>query len=331
MSRKVQLLLFLGGAAVFAYLVARAGLAQLAANAVQTGWMFVPILLVYGLSYVCNAWAWWLMLADEPSRPPFWRTLAITVSGFSINFLTPLVNVGGEPFKVAAVAPWLGTRRAVGSVVLYQMLHTVAILLTWLTALGLALVFLPRTPLAVTAIALGAAALVALTALLLSAHRQGVLERTLNLLHRLPLLERLARVLEPWRVTLAQMDGQITDFYHRDPRRFFQALGLEYLSRCILMLEYFLILLSVGMHVGYLRAFVIGGLESIVGNVLFVFPYELGTKEGALYLLFPLLGLAPALGVYAAIVSRLRDLTWIAFGVALIWVSGHRRPVTESA
>src|SRR3989449_10800475 len=47
-----------------------------------------------------------------------------------------MVNVGGEPFKIAAVAPWLGVRRAAGSVVLYQMLHTFGMLLSFLTAGG---------------------------------------------------------------------------------------------------------------------------------------------------------------------------------------------------
>src|SRR2546427_3728654 len=105
-SRKLQLLLFLCGLGVFGYLVARIGPGTLVADAVRTGWMFVPILLLYGVVYVANGWAWWLIMADEPSRPPFWRACGITVASFSLNFLTPMVNVGGEPFKIAAVAPW---------------------------------------------------------------------------------------------------------------------------------------------------------------------------------------------------------------------------------
>src|SRR3989475_12872127 len=85
-------------------------------------------------------------MADERSRPPFWRACGITVASFSLNFLTPMVNVGGEPFKIAAVAPWLGVRRAAGSVVLYQMLHTFGMLLSFLTAVVLGAVFLPSTP-----------------------------------------------------------------------------------------------------------------------------------------------------------------------------------------
>ena len=46
MSRKLQLLLFLCGSAVFAYLVARIGVEQLLADAVRTGWLFLPIVLL---------------------------------------------------------------------------------------------------------------------------------------------------------------------------------------------------------------------------------------------------------------------------------------------
>ncbi len=324
MSRKVQLLLFLCGSAIFVYLISRIGLAQLAADAAQTGWMFVPILLLYALVYLCNTAAWWLIMADEPSRPSFWRTFTITVSGFSLNFVTPMINVGGEPFKIAAVSSWLGLRRAAGAVILYQMLHTLGLLLTWLTALALALVLLPHEPVILGAVVAATAALSGLALLLFLGHRRGGLEKLLDVLHRVPVLHRLVRKLEPKREVLAQMDQQITQFYHRNPGRFFQALGFEFVSRCVFMLEIYLICLSIGLHVGYLKAFLLGGLSSFIQNVLFVFPFEVGTKEGSLYLLFRLLGLNPALGVYTAIADRLRDMAWIAFGLALIWVSGRR-------
>jgi Lysylphosphatidylglycerol synthase TM region len=323
-SRKLQLLLFGLGAAVFAYLLARIGARQLLADAAQTGWMFAPIVLLYGVVCACNAGAWRLIMAGEPHAPSFWRTWAITVSSFSLNFMTPLVNVGGEPFKIAAVAPWIGLRRAAGSALLFQMLHTFGLLLSFLTAAVLGLAFLPRTPAIVTTLAVTVIVLTALILLLLTGHRRGGLERTLDLLHRTPLVRGLARWLEPRRPTLASLDAQITQFYHASPRRFFQALALEYASRCLFMVEYLLIAQSVGLDIGYGRAYVIGGLTQLVQNVLFVVPFELGTKEGSLYLLFQLLGLDPALGVYTAIVSRVRDFAWIGAGIGLIWLSGRR-------
>jgi len=327
-SRKLQLLVFLCGLGVFGYLIARIGAGALVADAVRTGWMFVPILLLYGVVYLANAWAWWLIMADEPSRPPFRRVCGVTVASFSLNFLTPMVNVGGEPFKIAAVAPWLGVRRAAGSVVLYQMLHTFGMLLSFLTAVVLGAVLLPPSAALLATLGVTFAALLALMLLLLTGHRRGLLEHALNLLHGVPLLDRVARRLEPRRATLALMDAQITEFYHRDPRRFLAALALEYVSRCVFMVEYLLIALSVGLHIGYFRAYVVGGLTQLVQNVLFFVPFEVGSKEGALYLLFQMLGLDPALGVYTAIVSRVRDLIWIGAGIGLVWLGG-RRPAAE--
>lgn len=324
MSRRIQLLAFALGAAVFAYLVARIGVGHLLSDAARTGWLFLPIFLLYGVVYLCNAWAWWLTMADEPSHPPFWRTYAILAAGFSLNFVTPMVNVGGEPFKIAAVAPWLGLRRAAGSVVIYQILHTLGMLLSFLTAVVLGALLLPHSGPVRASLAVSFAVLSALTLLLLTGHRRGGLERLLDVMHRIPVVDHLARRLEPKRATLAQMDEQITDFYHRRPRRFVQALVLEYVSRSIFMLEYMLIAMGVGLNITFAQAYVIGGLTSLIQNVIFIVPFEVGIKEGSLYLVFQLLGLDPGLGVYTAIVSRVRDLAWIGGGLGLVWLSGRR-------
>ncbi len=325
MSRSLQLALFSVGAAVFAYLVSRIGVGQLISDAGRTGLMFVPIVLLYALVYACTARAWQLtMRGDSPrQRPGFWRAYAVTISSGALNFLTPLINAGGEPYRVAAMAPQLGPRRAAGSVILHRMLHSFTYVLVWLSAIVLAFAILPRdTPRAVI-VALGIAAvlLLGIIALFLSAHRSGLLERILDWLHRVPVVRRLAKALEPRRATFVELDQQITEFYHRRPNRFLQAILLEYLSRCIFMLELVLIVASLGYHIGYFSAFAIGGLEAIAGNALFFVPFELGAREGAFYLLFRLFGLDPQLGVYTSIVGRVRDFAWIAAGLLLIWVT----------
>jgi len=332
MSRPLRLALFLLGAAIFGYLVAQIGVGQLISDAGRTGFMFIPILLVYALVYACSALAWRLTMGDS-RRPSFWRTFAVTISAGALNFLTPVVNAGGEAFRVAALAPWLGKRRAAGSVILHRMLNSFAYVLVWLTAVVFAFALLPReTPSAVLVI-LGVVGLVllAIIALLLSAHRSGVLERILNWTGRVPLVRRLAARLEPKRAMLMELDQQITEFYHRQPGRFVQAILLEYLSRCIFMVEIVLIVASLGYRLGYLRAFTIGGLEALAGNILFVVPFEIGAREGAYYLLFTLFGLDPQLGLYTSIVSRVRDFVWIALGLILIWTAGARTPRAAAA
>lgn len=330
MSRRLRLLLFAGGLAVFAFLLSRIGLAALVADAAKTGWVFIPILLLYGIVYVCNTGAWMLIMADEPRRPSFWRLYMVTASGFALNFVTPVVNVGGEPFKIAAVAPWLTTRRAAGSVVIHNGLRWLSFLLSWLTAVLLGFWMLPHDPLTIGLLLLTTLVTVTLTVVLLAAHRRGALARILNALHRVPLCGRLARALEPKREFLEQMDQQIAQFYQQHPGRFARALILEYLSRAVFMGEYYLIALSIGLPMGYPQAYLIGGLASLISNLLFVIPFEVGSKEGALYLLFGMLGFDPHLGVYTAIVTRLRDLAWIGAGLLLVWSAGRGAAVDPS-
>src|SRR5437667_9092551 len=185
--RRLQLALFLLGAAVFGYLIARIGVGRLVSDATRTGWMFIPIVLLYALVYACSALAWQLTMGDS-NRPSFWRTYAVLISAGALNFLTPLINAGGEPYRVAAMAPWLGKRRAAGSVILHRMLHSFTYVLVWLTAVLLAFPLLPRgTPLIVWVL-LGVVLVLILgiIALFLFAHRRGLLERFLNWIQRAP-------------------------------------------------------------------------------------------------------------------------------------------------
>ena len=329
MTRRIQLGLFVLGAALFALLVRRVGPARIVDNAASVGWLFLPILLLYAVAYACNAAAWRLTMGDG-ARPGFWRAYAITVSGFSLNFVTPMVNAGGEPFRIAALASWLGRRRAAGSVVLHRMLHSLALLLVWLTALLLALGMLPRTTPIVAPVAAALAGVAALAALVLTGHQRGGLTRLLDLLHRVPLLARLAQSLEPRRPALAEIDRQIAGFYRASPHRFWSALGFEYLSRSLWMVEYWLICLGVGIHATFAQAYLIGGLSSLAQNALFLVPYEMGTKEGSLYALFALAGLDPRAGVYTAIVTRARDLLWIGGGLGLLAILRHERPASPA-
>jgi hypothetical protein len=93
------------------------------------------------------------------------------------------------------------------------------------------------------------------------------------------------------------------------------------------MVEYVLILTSVGVAVSYAEAYAIGTITGMVGMALFIIPFEMGTKEGAFYAVFGAMGIDPHLGVYTAIINRIWEVCWIAMGLALIWLQGGARQV----
>jgi uncharacterized protein (TIRG00374 family) len=326
------MLVFAGGALVFAFLLYRAGVQGLLRDLRSTGWVLAPIVAVWGLVYVSNTVAWEQLLraGTPPSASgsrgtiPFLQAYAITIASFAINYVTPFVALGGEPFRVASATPWVGTDRAAASVVSFRVTHTLGQVLFWLIAVPVAWVLLPHSVATDAALALVAVVMCVAATFLVSLFRRGFLIRALAIVHRTPLLRRLGPRIDQVRGTLEHIDEQMAALTSGERQHLIVAVIAEVLGRCLAMLEYFFIARAMGLHIGYPTAFVIGAFSQLAINLTVFIPFELGSKEGGLYLIFELLGLPPALGVYASVLSRLRELTWIAIGLTMVWVSGRR-------
>jgi hypothetical protein len=319
MSYRLRLLALVLGVILFGLLLHRVGWHNLLDNLHRAGWVLAPVMLLWLGTYCCNATSWRLIMADEPGRPGFGSALNVTISGFALNYATPVLSVGGEALKVAAATRWLGsTRRAAGSVVGYRLLFTTAHVTCMLAAVTIAWRHGPGTPFARWALGLGALALLAGAAVLLSIHRAGALLQLLGLLQRIPGLGRLAAKAEPKREALAELDQLVTALWRTRPARFWTALGFEVVGRTLMLGEFYLVPRSLGLAVTPWDAFAMGGLTSLVGLMLFVVPFGLGAKEAGSLGAFRLLGYEPAIGVYTAVVGRLRELCWIGIGLLLL-------------
>lgn len=316
-SRRAQLLFFAAGAIALVVLIVRADPRQLAVDVRDAGWAIPAIVAVYGFVYTLNTAAWRLTMI-EPPRLSFARAWVVNVAAFSINYLTPFASIGGEPFKIVAASQWMGARNGAASVLNYRLVHMQAHLLVFLTGVMLAFLLLPAGTIATPLLLLLAVVLVAMTALLLAVHREGVIERLFDLAARLPLIGQFALRLEPRRAGLIEVDRQLIEFHRSSPGRYYGALLLEYFARVFSMLEFFIIARAIGHPVGFGTAFLIGGFSSLIVNLFFFMPFNVGSKEGGLYVIFAALGLPSRLGVAAAVVSRLREIIWISIGLLLV-------------
>jgi hypothetical protein len=332
MSRRVRLLVFAAGLTFFIILVTQEGVQGLVTTLLRAGWAFVAIVVVWGLVYVSNTFAWLQLIRASGARPgqeggrrsiPFLQAYAISVASFAINYATPFVALGGEPFRIASAAHWIGTDRAAASVVSFRLTHTLGQIIFWIIAVPVAWILLPPTP--VTHIGLGVAALVfiSIALVLISLFRRGFVVRALDATRRLPLLRRLAPRLERLRPTLEHIDSEMEVLTVDQRPRLVAAVAFEVLGRALAMVEFYIIAHAEGLHIAYGTAFVIGAFSQLAIIVTIFIPFELGSREGGLYLIYRLLGLPPSLGVYAGVVSRLRELVWIAIGLSFVWISGH--------
>lgn len=280
--------------------------------------------------HICYAAAWYVTMADGDERPPFWRTVLISISSFAVNLVTPFVQAGGEVLRASSVAPWIGTRRATSSTVTYYMLHALSNMVTWLIGIALVVLLYPVPAALTIPLIVTAAIIVALIVFVFVRHQQGIVAPLVRLLRKIPLLGRLAIKLEAQQERLEELDKLITDFYHRAPGRFFLCVGIDTVGRALSAMEFWLMAKGINLAVGPVDAFVMSSFGTLAVNIIFFVPLEAGVKEGSFYFIFQMLGLDPALGVFAAIVQRLREFAWIGLGLLFTLFTGQTRKTEGS-
>ncbi|KAA6307049.1 hypothetical protein EZS27_041285, partial [termite gut metagenome] len=97
-------------------------------------YLFLIFILWAGI-YLLNTWAWYLIVCEgKKSRPPFWKVYKFTVSGFALNSVTPLGMMGGEPYRIMELTPYVGVERATSSAILYIMMHIFSHFCFWLSS-----------------------------------------------------------------------------------------------------------------------------------------------------------------------------------------------------
>ena len=115
-------------------------------------------------------------------------------------------------------------------------------------------------------------------------------------------------------------------FLYEHPRELWGSLFCEYAGRVLNAFEFYFILLAFGISsASFADALVILAFSSLMGNILFFLPMQIGAREGSLAIILPILyGAAPAVGIYTAIFTRIREIFWIIVGVSLVKVGNKK-------
>lgn len=280
--------------------------------------------------YLLNAWAFQLMVntSDHELHLPFRHALKLTISGFAFSYTTPFGS-GGAPYRVMELGRFIGMPRAISSVALYSMMHVFSHFFLWATAL---VAFLLTRSQQLTSLLwiLAVAYLVVFVAAILffrQAYKHGIMARLFALLFFVPLLQQPARrFYEKRREAFDTIDRNIR-FLYEHPRQLWGALVMEYFGRVLNAFEFYFILLAFGLTQATLPdALIILGFSSLMGNLLFFLPMQLGAREGSLAIIVPMLFrmASGTLGLYVSVFTRIREIFWICLGVILVKVANRR-------
>ncbi|MBI1806832.1 MAG: flippase-like domain-containing protein [Ignavibacteria bacterium] len=317
-NKKTEIAFFVFGLAVFLYLVVRFGIDQITANIAGAGWSLLGAVLVWFIIYVVNTLAWKLLLGEESKQVTFIHLFMVTVSGFSIDTITPVIALGGEPYKVKALATTVGTRQALSAVLVYRMVHVLGHMLILFVGTLSALAFLTLPVSLVWMLIVTGAVMLVIVILIISGLRDGVFHRVQSLIEKTALLRRFTHVLKKHEHSFNEMDEVVTHAYRNRRGKFYGAVLLEFVSRACMGVEVYLILRGTGVEISLISALFVYVAYSIIINAVFFIPLNLGVREGGLYLGLQSLALPPMLGIYLGVVIRIREFIWILLGLLLI-------------
>ncbi len=294
-------------------------------NLARAGLYLPAVIGVWIFVYALNAGAFQVIVnsGTHDKHLSYLHAYKLTVSGFAFSYTTPF-GFGGGPYRVMELSAYIGTNRAMSSVVLYSMMHIFSHICLWASAVVLFICLHDVEPFLWVLFAVFAVVCAVLVYFFYYGYKNGMIVRLFSILLRIPYVKRYAaKFYEKNAENMAQIDRQIA-YLHEQWRAFYAALFMEYAARVVNSLEYFFILRSLSFNISFWDAVLILAFSSLFSNLLFFLPMQLGAREGGLAIIIRRLGIDPAFGIFTSFYTRIRELVWIVIGVALVKVGNKR-------
>ena len=310
------------GIGTLVYMVHGLGIAVIWENIQKTGWWFVPVIGSWLVMYILNALAFKAII-QEPNLPQsnlsFGSVLRLTITGYVINYITPFVALGGEPYRIMELKPTLGLQKASSSVLLYSLMHMFSHVIFWLASILLIFAFVPLAPLMLTGCLIMLVVGLILGFWFMRAYQRGFTVSTFRLLTRLPWVgAKVQAMLANKADTLHEIDDQIRILYAERRPRFHASLWLEFAARVVGCAEIYFTGQAIGLNMSIVDSLIISSGSSLFANLIFFLPMQLGTREGGLALALTAVGMPATAGVFIGLVTRIREVVWIVIGLLMI-------------
>lgn len=294
-------------------------------NVCRAGYWLPFNIALWAFIYLMNAASWHIIINDkEHTRVPFGKVYQLTISGYVLNYVTPLGLLGGEPYRVMELSLYVGRAKAASSVILYSMMHVFSHFWFWLLGVVLFAIAYPMDW--GLAILLGVIASVCLLVIyfFMRGYRNGLVVKVFTILSRIPYVKRWAcRFQERNAESLQRIDTQIAALHAQRKSTFYLSLGLELLARIVSSLEIFVLMRILTPEVTIVDSILIMAFSSLFSNLMFFMPMQIGAREGSIALVAERLHLTAGYGLFTGILCRLREICWIVIGLALIKIRRH--------
>lgn len=318
---KIQNLFLLIGTIAFVLMIYKIGIGTITDNLLKIEWWIIPILCLWILVYLLNTLSGLLIInnLEDLRRIGFFQLYKITLSTFAINTATPMGLIGGEPYKIIELSPYLGSNKATSSVILFSAMHFLAHFIFWMLSITLTLVIIPLDLTWKIALSISFIICLLLFKLTLKGCKKGIINSIFKSIKRLPLLEHIVtKFIEKNKNNIQIIDTQIRGLQNNNPKIFYGTLMIELVARIISCAELYFLFIAYQTPINFIYCILIMAFTSLLANILFFMPLQIGTREAGFILSMKLLGLSPTLAITISIVTRIRELFWMIIGIILI-------------
>ena len=328
MKKKYQNAFFIFGLVLLALMITQLDFKQVWEGLQHAGYWFVAVLVLWFFLYFFNTTAWYIIIRSTSPKPKFsymWL-YKVMVSGFALNYATPGGLMGGEPYRIMELSPYIGTEKASSSVILHTMTHIFSHFWFWLISVVLFIITEPLTPLMIGLLTAVTAFCILGIWFFMKGYQKGLANRAFALLSHIPGAKKWARrFIDNHHDELDNIDHQIAALHKQNPHTFWGALMLELSCRFLSAFEIFFILLVIMPSANYFQCVLILAFTSLFANLLFFMPLQIGGREGGFMMSASGLALTTSAGIFVALIVRLRELFWTALGLLLIKVGKTKK------
>jgi hypothetical protein len=287
-----------GGLVLLGYAVLDIGFDRIVETLATLGPILPIVLAITFFKYPLQAAAW--RLALKPGARPGWRaSVAATLSGDALGYLTWAGPLTGEPLKAYLIRDLVPVAVGVTAGAAERLLYNASAAIVIAVAAALVLPGHDSRWL----LAAGVAAGVCLGAIWWWTRSRG----------KDPAAAAAAG--NPPGVIAALAH----DLWRERPAALAAMLAIEVGQHALLMCEAYVMLAALGAQPSLRTVVIFEGLTKAVNTVGGIVPGRLGIAEGGTALLAGALGLGASYGLGLAIMRRVRATAWGAVGLLLLW------------
>ena len=284
----------------------------------EVSWYFLYIVILGGLVYYLNTFSWKAIIDASGESISFSKIYGLVVSGYAINYITPFVGLGGEPYRIMALSKETSKTKATMLVSQYSLMHMYSHLWFWMLGLAIMVLNLEFHNFNIAIYIASLLFIVSMYIFFINLFKNGFIYRVYRIFSKLPIINHLTAKFTDKEDKIKNLDQLISGLYNTNKAAFYKSLFFEFASRLLAAVEYLLILKAIGVDISLIDAFYISAASSLIANIIFFIPMQIGVREGGLYFVLNTLGLNPGLGIIVGLVTRIREFTWIGIGFLIM-------------